>query len=136
MAEEAGLVHMTSNTKSGHIYICNCCKCCCHPLRQFNLHRKNAAAKSNYIAVVDKDLCTACGICLDRCQANAIEIDDCVIIGDCIGCGLCSTACPAGAIKMVKRAVDKLPGVPENEVEWFRQRAEARGIGNDYKKYL
>jgi hypothetical protein len=37
---------------------------------------------------------------------------------------------------MVRKAVNDLPNVPENEVEWFRQRAEARGIGNDYKKYL
>jgi NAD-dependent dihydropyrimidine dehydrogenase PreA subunit len=136
MAEEAGLVHMTSNMRSGHFYVCNCCKCCCHPLRQYNLHEKNAAAKSNYLAVVDKDLCTACGTCLDRCQVNAIQVGDYSTIGDCIGCGLCSTTCPSGAIAMVRKAVNDLPNVPENEVEWFRQRAEARGIGNDYKKYL
>jgi Na+-translocating ferredoxin:NAD+ oxidoreductase subunit B len=136
MAEEAGLVHMTSNSKSGHFYICNCCKCCCHPLRQYNLNRKYAAAKSNYIAVVDKDVCTACGTCLDRCQVNAIKVDDFAIISDCIGCGLCSTTCPSGAIKIVRKAVNDLPSVPENELEWFRERAEARGIGSDYKKYL
>ncbi|MFH1113866.1 MAG: 4Fe-4S ferredoxin, partial [Pseudomonadota bacterium] len=28
-AEEAGLVHMTSNVESGHWFICNCCECCC-----------------------------------------------------------------------------------------------------------
>lgn len=136
MAEEAGLVHMTSNTRSGHFYVCNCCKCCCHPLRQFNLNRKNAAAKSNYVAVVDIDLCKACGTCKDRCQAGAIEVDDFSMIGDCIGCGLCSTTCPSGAIKMVRKGANDLPGVPENELEWFRQRAESRGIGNDYEKYL
>ena len=136
MAEEAGLVHMTSNTKSGHFYICNCCNCCCHPLRQYNLHRKNATAKSNYIAVVDRGLCIACGTCLDRCQVNAIEIGDCATIGDCIGCGLCSTTCPSGAMKMVRKDINDLPSVPENELEWFAQRAAARGIGNGYEKYL
>jgi Na+-translocating ferredoxin:NAD+ oxidoreductase subunit B len=136
LAEEAGLVHMTSNMRSGQYYVCNCCKCCCHPLRQYNLNRKNAAAKSNYIAVVDKDLCTSCGTCLDRCQVNAIEIGEYSVIGDCIGCGLCSTTCPSGAITMVRKAVNDLPDVPETEGEWFRQRAEARGIGNDYTKYL
>jgi len=136
MTEEAGLVHMTSNTRSGHFFVCNCCKCCCHPLRQYNLNRKNAAAKSNYIAVVDRDLCTACEACLDRCQVKAIKVDDYATIDDCIGCGLCSTACPTGAITMVRKAANDLPVVPENELEWFQQRAAARGIGNDYKKYL
>jgi NAD-dependent dihydropyrimidine dehydrogenase PreA subunit len=136
IAEDAGLVHMTSNVRSGQFYICNCCKCCCHPLRQFNLDRKNATAKSNYCAVADKDLCTACGTCIDRCQVNAIEVDEYAVVGDCIGCGLCSTTCPTGAIKMVRKAVSDLPDVPDNELEWFRKRAEARGVGDDYKKYL
>ena len=136
MAEDAGLVHMTSNAKSGHFYICNCCKCCCHPLRQFNLNRKNAAAKSNYVAVVDEENCTACGTCIERCQVNAIEIDGCAKIGDCIGCGLCATTCPSEAICMVRRSVEELPDVPENELEWFRRRMRSRGIGNDYERYL
>jgi len=136
MAEEVGLVHMTSNVRSGHFYVCNCCKCCCHPLRQYNLNRRCAVAKSNYIAIVDRDLCTACEACLDRCQVNAIKVDDYAVISDCIGCGLCATACPAEAIKMVRKDVKDLPDVPQNELDWFRQRAEARGIGNGYQKYL
>ena len=117
IAEEAGLVHMTSNIKSGHFYICNCCKCCCHPLREYNLQRKNAAAKSDYIAVVDTDNCTACGTCEDRCQVNAITIDGHAVVGDCIGCGLCASTCPVGAITMVKRReTDQLP-IPDNELE-------------------
>ena len=136
MAEEAGLVHMTSNMKSGHVYVCNCCKCCCHPLRQYNLHRKNAAAKSNYIAVVDSDLCNACEICLNRCQVNAIRVNGSAVIGDCIGCGLCSTACPNGAISMVRRSDRDLPPIPVDELEWFRQRAEARGRGDEYTRFL
>jgi ferredoxin len=136
IAEEAGLVHMTSNIKSGHFYICNCCKCCCHPLREYNLQRKNAAARSDYIAVVDTDNCTACGTCEDRCQVNAITIDSHAVVGDCIGCGLCASTCPAGAITIVKRhETDQLP-VPNSELEWFEQRAKTRGIGDDYKKYL
>ena len=137
LSEEAGLVHMTSNMKSGHFYICNCCKCCCHPLREYNLQRKNAAARSDYHAVVDADNCTGCGTCEDRCQVDAITIDDHASVGGgCIGCGLCVSACPSGAIKMVKRdGPDRLP-VPVNELEWFEQRANSRGIGDDYKKYL
>lgn len=136
MAEDSGLVHMTSNMKSGHFYVCNCCKCCCHPLRQYNLHRKNAAAKSNYIAFVDKNLCIACGTCRDRCQVNAIEIEDCAMVGDCIGCGLCSTTCPSGAIIMLRKKGPDAPHVPEDELKWFEERANSRGIGTEYKKFL
>jgi len=136
MSEGAGLVHMTSNTRSGHFYVCNCCKCCCHPLRQYNLNRKNAAAKSNYIAVVDKELCTACGTCLDRCQVNAIEIGDCAKIVDCIGCGLCTTTCPSGAVTMLRKEGLDAPHVPDDELKWFEERANSRGIGDEYKKFL
>lgn len=136
MSEEAGLVHMTSNTKSGHFYVCNCCKCCCHPLRQYNLNRKNAAAKSNYIAVVDRDLCIACGTCRDRCQADAIEIGDSAVIGDCIGCGLCATTCPSGSISMVRREGPDALHVPDDELKWFEERAKSRGIGDGYRVLL
>lgn len=135
-AEEAGLVHMTSNTATGHIYICNCCECCCLPLSSIRKISRNATAASNYRAVVDRELCTACGICADRCQAGAVEIGDCAVIGDCIGCGLCSTTCPASAIRMVRVAPDEEPAVPRTELEWFAERAKSRGSGDGYKGLL
>jgi len=136
MSEEVGLVHMTSNYKAGHFYICNCCKCCCGPLTQYIAVSKNAVAKSNYIAVVDKDLCISCGDCLDRCQANAIEMKEHAEITDCIGCGLCVSTCPAEAISLKRRAQDDIPVVPANERDWLKLRAAARGMNDDYKKIL
>ncbi len=136
LAEDSGLVHMTSNTATGHIFICNCCSCCCLPLRSYRLVSRNATARSNYLAAVDGDACTGCGLCVDRCQVGAVTVEDRAVIGDCIGCGLCATTCPAGAIRMVRKDEADRPSVPANEHEWFRQRAESRGIGDDYKKYL
>ncbi len=136
MSEEAGLVHMTSNYKSGHFYICNCCKCCCGPLSKYIAVSKKAAAKSNYIAVVDSDACISCGVCLDRCQAGAIEMKDYAVITDCIGCGLCVSSCPANAIKLVKREKEDMQYVPKNEREWMELRAKDRGQNDDYKKML
>jgi len=134
LSEEAGLVHMTSNVKSGQYYICNCCKCCCGPLSKYISVSKNAAAKSNYTAVVDTSLCTACGICADRCQADAITIEEYAVIKDCIGCGLCVSTCPVEAIKLVKReGADEVP-VPDNERQWMEWRAKGRGLGDEYKK--
>ncbi len=135
-SEEAGLVHMTSNFKSGHFYICNCCKCCCGPLSKYISISKNAAAKSNYIAVVDNERCISCGICVDRCQAAAIEMKDCAVIKDCIGCGLCVSTCPEEAIRLEKRKPEDMLYVPENDREWMELRARSRGMNDDYKKKL
>lgn len=136
MAEEAGLVHMTQNTKKGQYIICNCCECCCGMLRAFNeLNKLNAVTVSRFEARVDEDLCTACGVCLDRCQVKAIDLEDTADINErCIGCGLCVSTCPAEAITMVER--EDAPEIPESEKEWMIKREAARNGDSSYKKLL
>ncbi len=56
------------------------------------------------IAVVDKELCSGCKICISVCPFRAINYSDDekqVAINQvlCRGCGSCASACPAGAIK-------------------------------------
>jgi heterodisulfide reductase subunit A len=56
------------------------------------------------IAVIDKDRCSGCKICVAICPYKAIIFDDekdSSIVQDvlCQGCGTCVSACPAGAIK-------------------------------------
>jgi Na+-translocating ferredoxin:NAD+ oxidoreductase RNF subunit RnfB len=137
-AEDAGLVHMTSNVKSGHIYICNCCDCCCGILNGLNkLNNPAAVAKSNYTAVVDESLCTSCGICLDRCQVSAITMDSSAEINSrCIGCGLCVTTCPVEAIVMKRKTENEIENVPKNENEWLKMREEGRSGSFEYKKLI
>jgi len=51
---------------------------------------------------VDKNGCTGCGICVETCPVDTIEIEDLVAVihmTNCIRCGLCHDACPAGAIR-------------------------------------
>jgi len=52
-------------------------------------------------AVIDPDLCTQCGICINSCFYNALSLeDDRIIVEDCWGCGVCSCVCPEQAITM------------------------------------
>ncbi|MBR6522939.1 MAG: 4Fe-4S binding protein [Oscillospiraceae bacterium] len=59
------------------------------------------------IAVADKKVCVACGVCLKTCTKEAITIfRGCYAVVDdakCVGCGLCAKACPAGCIAVAER---------------------------------
>ncbi len=111
-AEEQGLVHCSSNQKGAKVFLCNCCGCCCGVLQAVNkYHLPSAMTKSNYYAKVDAGMCTGCESCLDRCQVNAIRVEDGTARVDkarCIGCGLCASACPAEAISIVHKEKGEL----------------------------
>lgn len=54
--------------------------------------------------VIDADECIACGICVDSCPQDVLEVADVAQVADeasCIACGACVDACPAGAITEV-----------------------------------
>jgi pyruvate ferredoxin oxidoreductase delta subunit len=51
-----------------------------------------------------KELCKACGVCVDVCPDNAVHGVEGVYIIDyefCKGCGLCARECAAKAIEVV-----------------------------------
>ncbi|MGD8520110.1 MAG: 4Fe-4S binding protein [Desulfobacterales bacterium] len=135
-AEEAGLVHMTSNLESGHGYICNCCGCCCGLLRAANMGIPNVV-NSHYYAQIDPDICDACGTCAEeRCQVNAIEEGEeayKIIKEKCIGCGLCVSSCPSEAIQLIHKKPEELVYPVKDEEAWFEERARQRGV--DYNAY-
>ena len=61
---------------------------------------------SNFRARVNSEACTGCGLCLQRCQVDAIVLKGSpkkAVIGEtrCIGCGLCVPTCPVNAIELV-----------------------------------
>ena len=111
---ELGLVLATDNSAKFATVICSCCECCCGMLRgltQFDNPR--AIAKANYISTIDKDACTACETCIERCKFNAIIVNDIANVNPdkCIGCGLCAVTCPSDAIIMKRFEREKIPGM-------------------------
>ena len=57
------------------------------------------------VAVIDEEICTNCGICMDLCRFDAISlVNDQTTISEysCEGCRLCEVACPVEAIKMIE----------------------------------
>jgi Pyruvate/2-oxoacid:ferredoxin oxidoreductase delta subunit len=107
-SEEAGLVHASINRQEID-FLCNCCACHSIILKTALAQPKpGEAMNSGFKPVHNSDLCTACGICIDRCPTKALFMTD----GDewelnldrCIGCGVCATGCAFGAIALVERA--------------------------------
>ena len=132
-AEEEGLVHCTYNVEEGHAFFCNCCSCCCGILRGVSEFKAPyILAKSNYVAAIDQEECSACGVCADeRCPMNAIvEEDDTykVLVERCIGCGVCTPTCPTEAIKLVRKPESEHVKPPNNLLDWNVERAASRGI--------
>ncbi len=116
-AEEAGLV-LCPTTSQDLQAICCCCTCCCATLKYAKLMtRPIDMVLSYYRAKVDADLCTACGLCADRCQMAAITLDEdraSISADRCIGCGLCVSSCPVEALSMEEK-----PDTPAPPREWL-----------------
>lgn len=55
-------------------------------------------------AVVDRNECTGCGLCVDECPTEAISLDDegiaTVNPEECTECGACVDVCPCAAISL------------------------------------
>ena len=105
MASESGLVHMSLYRPLNEVFaLCNCCQCCCHDLQLFVKYgHGHLVARADYTSVTDSDLCTDCGVCVERCLFKARDWQDDHVVynpGACYGCGLCVTSCPAKAIQM------------------------------------
>ena len=118
-AEKAGLVHCSSNTGEYIDYICNCCMCHCLLLQSINRAVLQVGpATSSFIVVVDEEECTGCGDCIDRCQMEALSMQDDIVAMDadrCFGCGLCISVCPASALRMEPREQRPIP--PRDRME-------------------
>jgi ferredoxin len=83
----------------------------------------------NFFAAIDTDICSGCGVCVERCQMNAIKLDEqsglsTVNLDRCIGCGNCVASCPSEALKLVKKEKEIAP--PEDRTGLYKLLAERK----------
>ncbi len=112
--------------------ICNCCGDCCGILRSIKFHPKpSERVYTNYYAEADLETCSGCGMCLDRCQMEAIRLGDsglAVVDRDrCIGCGLCVTTCPTESMTLKMKPESERRQPPATSRDFVMQLASARG---------
>ncbi len=112
-AEKAGFVLQAENNKKPSA-ICCCCSCCFAVLTNAKkLPNPTQYFHSNYYAEVNSEQCNGCEECVERCQMDAVSVENdiSIIASDkCIGCGLCVSNCPVNAIELqVKDSINVLP---------------------------
>lgn len=100
--EALGLIHSIE----AHA-ICNCCTCCCYPIRgSFALDLVHTWPEHAYQVVMNDDDCLSCGTCIDRCQFEVFTQVDGETNADtkkCWGCGICTSTCPVEALSLEKK---------------------------------
>ncbi len=107
MTTERGDIHQLFYFQEGErpYELCNCCTCCCYPLREEREKGNHYQDQlhSGYVAITDVSLCTACGQCLTSCffEARQLGTEELHFIEDlCFGCGRCIPDCPEAAIRL------------------------------------
>lgn len=131
-SQEAGLVTQpgTAQNPAG---MCNCCGDCCVILGSVKKFAKPARLVfSNYQSAIKKEDCTGCEICLERCQMEAITMNEegiaQVDVDRCIGCGLCVTTCASEAIALVPKPDSVRRTPPVTGGEQMLEIAKKRGV--------
>ncbi|MGD8703853.1 MAG: 4Fe-4S binding protein [Desulfosarcina sp.] len=127
---DAGLVLQPGNQQKS-MNICMCCGCCCGVLKNLKTMDKPArVVHTNYYAQVDEGLCTACEACVERCQMDAISVDETARVerDRCIGCGLCVTDCPTEAMLLKQKSEEQHYVPPKNVFETYMNIAQERGL--------
>lgn len=129
-ADSAGLV-LSPNNAQNSTFICACCGCCCGVLRTLKHYPKPAKIVSSpFVVEFKEENCTCCGVCIERCQMDALQLNDGKIIldkGRCIGCGLCVTTCPTNSLSLSRKIKYDRHTVPRSFVKMNIKLGQERG---------
>lgn len=86
--------------------ICNCDPAGCLAMN-FTERGMPLYLPGEEVVRVEREACTACGDCVERCLYDALENDGegipAVSAERCQGCGICRRVCPAGALSLHPR---------------------------------
>jgi ferredoxin len=109
--EEHGAIHTIWTMMTPFIgAVCNCSLDGCLAMRTLNGINVETIARAEYVALVDENRCSGCGLCAERCRFDAITARqdngrDIAVINPlkCFGCGLCRKACAPDALSLQLR---------------------------------
>ena len=77
--------------------------------QQLNQRINQLESGRRAVAIVDSEKCAGCGICVDVCLADAIEVNKQAVVNDeaCTGCAACVSECPNEAIILAQKKFGK-----------------------------
>jgi ferredoxin len=128
-ADETGLVLQPANAKDA-LFICLCCGDCCGVLKTYKRHPRPASMVSSpFHAAHNPENCQTCGICVNRCQMEALKLEGDAVRLDldrCIGCGLCVSTCPADSLRLVRKPEGEQADMPRDIIDTSIRLGKAR----------
>ena len=95
--------------------------------------KQNSVASSDFFVRVDVDLCNGCEACIDRCQFDALKMEEGISTVDvdaCYGCGLCVTSCAVEALSLILKNESHRQVPPVDNEAWRIVREENRNKMN------
>lgn len=109
MAYDYNLVQCGENVRTGSVFLCNCCGCCCEGMEAIKKFGYLMPIQTTpFIPNVIENSCVGCRKCEKVCPIDAIKVDPVtkkavVDEGICLGCGICVRNCPKKCIYLNNR---------------------------------
>ncbi len=95
-AERSRAIYTTPNTRDT-TYVCTCCTDCCAIQFYEDVGLKDVRKPSRFRPYWKEDACVGCGVCVTRCNYDAIHLENGTVTIEedkCKGCGNCVVTCP------------------------------------------